>query len=1091
MKMRKALTLLFGMAIALIAVPGALAAPSAPDQAWSVQALAAPTNFTPGDSSGLATYEAFIANSGAATTDHSQITITDTLPEGLTVKSIDLQPPRGERGGGTTGVAPGACETKVAGAQSTVICKVTDALLPEKEPAKLLPDDELRLAIHVIVPPSASGTLTNRVQVSGGGALQEAFAESHNLASTDPVQAGFQSFESELTTADGETASEAASHPYEFTSTFAVNTELAPPGSNFPLQPAKGNLKQIEVPLPPGFLANPTASERCSAQDFNAIHSAFVEGSRTIFPNACPAASAVGVLSIRQLEGAGSFSKAPIFNLVPPKGMPAQFGFQVFGLPVYIDAKVRTGSDYGATGLLHNLPETKRITAGRTTFWGVPADPVHDPLRGGCAEGLPGPCGAEVIPKPFLRLPSDCASALPFTMSFLTWAQPPTGASAATGLPAPLDCAAPDFSPTIQALPSTNVADSPSGLHVDLHLPQAENEKDVEGRGEADLRDASVTLPPGLLVNPAAADGLGACSSEQIGLTTALGQLPPHFSEAPANCPDAAKVGSVELDTPLLDHSVKGSVYLAKQGDNPFKSLLAIYISLDDPQSGIVAKLAGEVKPDPKTGQLTTVVAEGPQVPFEDFRFDFFEGARAPLRTPGSCGTHTTATTLVPWSSPERASQSPASSFAISAGPTGPCPNGALAPKLSAGLANPTAGTYSPFSLRLTRADATDEFAGLTALPPLGLTAKLAGIPYCPDAAIAQAASRTAPGQGAQELASPSCPSASKVGSVTAGAGAGPSPYFTGGNLYLTGPYKGAPISFLAVIPAVAGPFDLGVVTTRIASYVDPETAQVKTVADPLPTILAGIPLDVRDIRANLDRAGFTLAPTSCEPKSVSATVLGVSGASATVSDRFQVGGCQNLRFKPGLSLKLNGGTKRGAHPSLKATLTYPKGNYANLARASVGLPHSEFLEQAHIRTICTRVQFAANACPKGSIYGKAWATSPLLDKRLEGPVYLRSSSNPLPDMVVALHGQIDVAAVGRIDSKNGGIRSTFETVPDAPISKFVLEMQGGKKGLFVNSRDICNYTNRATAKFTGQNGKRHDFRPVLRDGCKGKGKKK
>ena len=1086
--MRKSPLALLALALALFAVPSAVAAPPAPTTAWSVQALAAPTNFTPGDSSGLATYEAFITNSGAKVTDHSQmITITDTLPEGLAVKSVDLQAPRGARGG-TISIAPGACETKVAGAQSTVICKVTDALDPEKEPAKLFPDDELRLAVHVIVPPTAAGTLSNLVEVKGGGAPREAFAESQNLASSDPVEAGFQGFDSELTLPNGEAATDAASHPYEFTSTFAINTEPAPPGSGFPLQPARGNLKEIEVPLPPGLLANPTAIDRCSAQAFNAIHSDFAENSN-IYPNACPPASVVGVFSIRQFEGAGGFQKIPIYNLEPPRGMPAQLGFELVGLPIYIDAKVRSDGDYGVTGLVHNIPEAKRVTAARATFWGVPADSSHDQLRGACAEGLSGPCLAEETAKPFLRLPSSCGQAMPFSMSFLTWAQPPTGAGTGAQLPAPLDCAAPDFSPTIAALPTTNVADSPSGLDFDLHLPQRANEVDVNGRAEADLKDASVTLPKGLLVNPAAASGLVACSSQQIGLLTALGQLPPHFSEAPASCPDAAKVGSVEVDTPLLDHALKGSVYLAKQGDNPFKSLLAIYIDLEDPQSGILAKLAGEVTPDPHTGQLTTTVTANPQVPFEDFRFKFFEGARASLRTPASCGTHTTTTALVPWSSPERASAAPSSSFPISAGPAGPCPSGALAAKLSAGLANPTAATYSPFSLRLTRPDASAEFAGLSASTPQGLSAKLAGVPYCPQSAIDQATSRSAPGQGAQELASPSCPAASKVGTATAGAGAGPTPFFTSGNLYLAGPYKGAPFSLVAVIPAVAGPFDLGVVVNRIAAYVDPETAQAKTVADPLPTILAGIPLDVRDLRANLDRPGFALAPTSCEPKSVSATVLGLTGQSATLSDRFQVGGCDALRFKPGLSLKLNGGTRRGSHPAFKAIVTYPKGAYANVARASVALPHSEFLDQAHIRTICTRVQFAASACPKAAIYGKARATTPLLDQPLEGPVYLRSSSNPLPDVVVALHGQIEAVVVGRVDSKHGGIRTTFESVPDAPISKFVLQMQGGKKGLLVNSRNICNYTNRATARFTAQNAKRYDTRPVLHDSCGAKKK--
>jgi hypothetical protein len=797
----------------------------------------------------------------------------------------------------------------------------------------------------------------------------------------------------------------------------------------------------------------------------------------------------VGLAQVQQLEGGATIGALPIYNLVPPKGMPAQLGFQIVGLPVYINAKLRSASDYGISGILHNTTEAKRVTAALVTIWGTPADESHDRLRGHCLNEISrklslGSCDAHIDPRPFWRLASSCQNPLLSTMSFDTWTQPGVSVGPAVAeAPTPIECALPDFSPTIETLPTTNAADSPTGLHVDLHIPQKEHEKSDEP-GEADLRDATVTLPRGLAVNPASADGLAACSSAQIGLTSALGATPIHFNEDAAQCPDAAKVATVEADTPLLDHSLPGSVYLAKQGDNPFKSLIAIYIVFEDPQTGVVVKLAGDVQPDPATGQLTTTFKDNPQLPVEDFKLDFFSGARASLRTPATCNEYATTTSLVPWTAPEGAAAAPSGPFQITAGPDGSCPSGALDPKLSAGLANPTAGAYSPFSLRLTRADATAEFAGLTTHAPPGLVAKLAGVPYCPESAIAQAASRSQPGEGAGEAASPSCPQTSQVGTTTAGAGAGPSPFYTSGKVYLAGPYKGAPLSLVAIIPAVAGPFDLGAVTNRIALRLDPETAQVSAVADPLPTILSGIPLDVRDIRVNLDRPDFTLAPTNCEPKSVIADVLATSGATATVSDRFQVGGCKELGFKPELSLKLSGGTKRGAHPAFRAVVSYPKGAYANIATTSVALPHSEFLEQSHIRTICTRVQFAANACPAGSIYGKARATSPLLDAPLEGPVYLRSSSHPLPDLVIALKGQVEVDAVGRVDSHRGGIRTSFDMVPDAPVSKFVLELRGGAKGLFVNSRNICNHVNRATVKMTGQNGKRHDSRPRLRDSC-------
>jgi uncharacterized repeat protein (TIGR01451 family) len=1058
-------------ALALAAPASAGAATLAP--AFAIQSLAVPTNFAPG---AKAAYQVFVTNSGGAETDRNEIVIVDTLPAGLEVEEVALFGPRT-----ATSISEG-CEVD-PGAVSTVTCKVSEALLPEFQPAKLLPTNGLYLEILVAVPADAAGTLVNRVEVEGGDAAA-ASAEAENEVSSEDAKAGLAEFKAELTGPDGLPVNAAASHPYQYTTSFAVNTVPPPPGTKYPL-PAEGDLKNIEVALPPGLAANPTAIARCGAQDFNTVKSVNTPLGGDSRPNQCPAGSAVGVALVEQLEGQGGLRKFPIYNLIPPKGMPAQLGFQILGAPVYINAKIRSEGDYAAVAVLDQITEAQRVTAARFTIWGTPWDKSHETVRGRCAETVEL-CPVVGTPRPFLRLPSNCANPLLSTMSYTTWARPVTGATAGFSEAAPVGCSEPDFAPTIVARPTTNVADSPAGLRFNLHLPQKEHE-DPNGLGEADLRDTAVKLPAGLVVNPASADGQAACTPAQVGLSTAPGQSPIHFDREPARCPNASKLGTVSATVPALDHPLEGSIYLAQQEQNPFKSLIAFYIVLEDPQTGIVVKQAAKVTPDPVTGRLTTTVAEVPQVPLEDFDFSFFEGARAPLRTPPRCGTHTTETEMTPWTAPEGQSAFPSDSFQVSAGPQGPCPTGALAPRLGAGLANPTAATYSPFSLRVTRPDASDELAAIGATLPTPFTANLSGIPYCSEAQIAQAAARTAPGQGALEAASPSCPAASAIGSTTAGAGAGPLPLYTGGKVYLAGPYKGAPLSMVAIVPALAGPFDLGVIVNRIAAYVDPESALIRAQSDPLPRILFGIPLDVRDIRANLDRPNFTLAGTNCDPKSVSATVQGTSGATALLSDRFQLGGCGALRFHPGLSLKLSGPTKRGGHPALKAVVSYPQGsNYANTAKASVALPHSEFLEQSHIRTICTRVQFAANACPKGSIYGKARVITPVLDKPLEGPIYLRSSSNPLPDMVFAVHGQLDVAAVGRIDSHNGGIRVSFESVPDVPLAKVVVEMQGGKKGLLVNSRNICNHTNRATARFSAHSGKTHDFRPVLRDSCKG-----
>ncbi len=1082
---RKTLAALLGAVIAagsFAAVP-ALGAP-APAPAWSIQSQAAPTNFAPGDESGIDSYLVFVTNSGGKTTDHSEITITDTLPAGLGVKSIRLLPPR------TGHPITSGCETKVTGEVATVTCKVSDALVPEIEPAKLYPGNEFLLEVFVTVPPDASGALVNRVEVKGGGAAAVS-SEAVNQVSAQNPAPGFAEFRSELTGADGLPATGADSHPYQYTTSFAVNLVPAPPASGSAFVAAGGDLKEIEVALPPGLAANPTAIGRCSAQQFNSLRTVPTEFGASTTTNECPAGAAVGLAAVQQLEGEALPALTPIFNLVPPKGMPAQLGFQVLGTPTYINARVRSDGDYGATAYLHNVTEARRVTASRITIWGTPWEQSHDPLRGQCANTGSGLCPAPGTPRPYLRLPSSCANPLLSAMSFETWAQPSAGAATSSVEAPPSACEQPPFEPTVESKPTTNVADAPAGLHFDLHLPQAQNE-DPEGLGEADLKDARVTLPEGLLVNPSSADGLASCSPAQIGYQGEK-EGKPSFSAEPANCPDASKVGSVEIDAPAVDHPLPGSVYLAKQNENPFNSLLAIYITVDDPQSGVVVKLAGKVNLDPATGQLTTTVAASPQVPFEDFKLDFFEGARAPLRTPAVCGTHTTTTSLTPWTAPASGPDAtPSDSFETTQSPSGGlCPTSAAQlpnnPRFEAGSQSPIAGAYTPFVVNLSRQDGSQELKGLNVTLPAGVAAKFAGVAECSDAAIASAQAKS----GKQEQAAPSCPASSHLGTVTVGAGAGPAPYNVKGNVYLAGPYQGAPLSLAIITPAVAGPFDLGTVVVRAPLLIDPETAQ-GTVKSSFPTILQGIPLDVRSIAVAIDRSQFTLNPTSCEAKAVTGEAISTQGQSVALNNHFQVGGCANLGFKPKLSLKLKGGTKRGAHPSLKATLTYPKGGaYSNIAYAQVALPHSEFLDQGHIGTVCTRVQFAAKACPAKSVYGYAKAITPLFDKPLEGPVYLRSSNNQLPDLVADLNGQVNVVLDGKNDSIHGGLRNTFEAVPDAPVSKFTLTLKGGKKGLLQNSTDICQGTHKANARFVAHNGKVVVLRPELVAKCGGKDKKR
>jgi hypothetical protein len=835
-------------------------------------------------------------------------------------------------------------------------------------------------------------------------------------------------------------------------------------------------MHRFEIDLPPGLLANAAKFPTCSL----AAMKAGPNGNNAV----CPINAQMGTIEVP-----GAFPLGlPLYNIEPPKGSPAMFGANVLGNLVLLRPFVRPG-DYGITFDSGEIPQGILIREVIVKFWGIPADPIHDPRRVEYQGGAIKFNKPSTAPRQPLTLsPTSCTSEAATAEARLDGWQ-------SIGLFERLlithdiageevkftGCDQLGFTPTVEAKPSTTVADSPAGLDVSIKMPQNE---DPDGYAEAHLRDVTMKLPAGMAVNPSSASGLSACSPAEIGLSTAVGQTPAIFNGEPARCPDASKLGTVVVKTALLANPMPGEVYLAQQAQNPFGSLLALYIVIDDPQSGIRIKLAGEASPDPNTGQLTVTFPNNPQLPFEEFNVSLFTGPRAALKTPTVCGTHTTNSTLTPWSSPAGSDVQSTNSYTIDKSPSGACVNTEAAapntPTFDAGTLDPTAGAYSQFALKIARADATQPINRIRATLPKGLLGKLAGIPYCSDAALTLAAAKP----GRAEQAAPSCSPASQVGTVDVGAGAGSTPFHAAGVAYLAGPYKGAPLSLAVVTPAVAGPFDLGTVVIRNALNVDPESTQISAVSDVIPSILKGIPLDIRTIDLSLDRSRFTLNPTSCDPMEILGAATSVFNQEAGLKDPFQVGGCGVLAFKPKLGLKLKGATKRGKYPALTAVLDAGAGE-ANIARASVGLPHSVFLAQNHIRTVCTRVQFAAEACPAGAVYGQATAFSPLLDQPLSGPVYLRSSANKLPDLVADLRGQIRVALVGRIDSFKGGIRTTFESVPDAPVSKFVLRMQGGKKGLLVNSRDICRSVTRADVQFDGQNGKAGDSTPVLANSCK------
>ncbi|HET6998676.1 MAG TPA: hypothetical protein VFI03_08810 [Solirubrobacterales bacterium] len=1047
-------------ALCLVALSATATASAAPR--WDVEVHHSPTSLEPG---GPGEYYVYVRNLGDAPSE-GEVTLTIELPTGMVTRpGFPVSSPFITTNEFLTGWECGL-GSFLPGA-STLTCTRTTPVPVTLRPAGL-PIDPVRPFMFFVTAPPIAGTAEVKATVAGGGSGSVTATESTPI-DTDPVEFGMvaETLKADAYDAGGVPVRQAGAHPREAVFSFDMNTAFKD-GPTYRYTEPQGSLRDVEVLLPRGLVGDPQAVPQCTPMELQ----------ETVGPEgtSCPTSSQVGVADITlEFEGPATYH-LPVYNMVPPKGAVADFGFALFGGPVHILAELDPANGYTVKTTVENINETGPVRDQRLTLWGVPGDPAHDndrfnPLTGGFGASSTAPR------KPFITLPSECGVDGTSKLRLFSWqglSDPELGAPPYESVASQVHgCEKQSFRASLEALPDSSAAASPTGLSVDLAIDQDLN---PSGLGTPPLKKAVVTLPEGMTVNPASASGLSGCSMEELGISAS--GVP---NGEPVRCPDSAKIGALNATTPVLAETLEGSVYLAEQDENPFDSLLALYLVIENPERGLLVKLAGKVETDPSTGRLTTTFEDNPQLPVSSLKLRLKSGSRAPLITPSSCGTYTTKTELTSWSGQVRESSS---SFTIDRGPDGrPCPSGEFEPSFEAGTMSPIAGEYSPLLIRASRSDGSQTLRGLRFDLPAGLTGKLAGIPYCPQSAIDAAGAKS----GRGELASASCPQASKIGIVNVGAGAGSTPFGVQGNVYLAGPYKGAPLSAAVVTPAVAGPFDLGTVVVRAALQVDPSTTQIHAVSDPIPSILQGIPLQVRSIEVNANRSQFTLNPTSCDPMSIESTLLGAA-ASKLLSSHFQVGACEALPFKPKLKLKVTGATRRGQFPKLRAELKAKPGE-AGIGRVSVALPHSEFLAQSHIRTICTRVQYAADTCPAGSIYGKARAFTPLLDQPLEGPVYLRSSSNPLPDLVIALKGQIDVDLVGRIDSVNGGIRSTFETVPDAPLSKFVLEMLGGRKSLLENSRNLCEGTNRATVRMDGQNGRAFDARPVLGNSC-GKARK-
>jgi hypothetical protein len=806
---------------------------------------------------------------------------------------------------------------------------------------------------------------------------------------------------------------------------------------------ATARTEDIVVKLPPGLTGNPNTVAKCTTAEFLAYAR-------------CPTASQVGIAKAL-LFGFEDEFVYPIYNLQPPHPdrEVARFGFYPT-IPVFIDVRVRTADDYGVTAVVHHAPGQTSLLAAETVFWGDPTNPVHDEERLTSAEApnCPGTAceeedGKREVPRnglAFMSNPSACQDgSIDFDVT--SYQRPGEHFSASAPLKPITDCQGLPFEPSFDAEPTSHMAGGATGLKTRLVLPQHPG---AQERATATMREARVTLPAGMQIAAGAANWIGTCSDEQVGL----------HEEVDAACPNNSKLGAATITSPALPEPLEGNLY--QRTPSPGHQF-GLWLVADD--LGLHVKVPGELVPDSGTGRLTAVFTDLPQVPVEEIDFHVWGGDRAPLQNPDRCGTYTTNYSFSPHSNDPAVSGQ--SQLTIDAG----CGQG-FDPKLEAGVTGPVAGKFSPLIVDLTKGDGQQNLRGFTLTLPDGELAKLKGVPLCPDAAAVSGA----------------CPADSAIGHLTAASGPGteplwvPQPGKLTPRLFLAGPYQESPFSIVAVVPAQAGPFDLGSVVVRSGLGLDPDSNRAVVKADSLPQFFEGVGLTYRRLHVVVDRPGFSLNPTDCRAMRTNSTVTSTQDAVAHPASSFQVHGCKRLKFKPMLSLKLKGGTKRGQYPALTAILKARKGD-ANIGKVSVALPHSEFLAQEHIGTICTRKQFAADRCPTRSVYGTAKAFTPLLAKPLEGPVYLRSSDHPLPDLVAALGGELDVNLAGRIDSVSGGIRTTFEAVPDAPVTKFVLRMRGRAKSLLVNSTDTCLRGHRAQIAVRAQNGRALSFGSPLRSG--------
>ena len=1068
-------------AVALVSLALGVSQAKAETPWWRLSATSAPTNLPPGGKGFVdlaLTDLGGVAISGART----PIAISDTLPAGVTATAVS------------------SSRSFSCGAVPTTVVRCTSSGVTQ-------PYEALEVNITVSVGVGAGGSLPNHVAVEGGegyecaplrdltgrfldslcrdeGAARGSYelelngqpvtgiSEQHPLTiAAAPVQFGVERYEAIAENSDGTRDTQAGSHPFQLTTTLALNESMGTVGVVQP-EPAPATPQQVKAlsfSLPPGLIGNTVAVARCSTVDFT------VEGRGGA--NACPPDTVVGVATLTYTEPrllGYQIASVPVFNLAPAEGEPARFGFTYLRAQAVLDTSVRSGSDYGVDVSVANVPQSVDLISTRVTLWGVPGDPRHDTSRGwGCLNALyDQPCSPLGQPQPlaFLTLPTSCGSPLSSSVQVRSWApgaqllEPlqytPTDS---TGRPLAISgCELLGFDPSISLAPDQHSASTPTGLSVGVHVPQ-ESTLSATGLAEADVRNTTVRLPSGLRLSPGAATGLLACSASQVGFEgpeEAAQTQNDAFSPAPAACSEEAKVGTVSIRTPLLANELTGAVYLAAQATNPFEPPLVLYLIAEDPVSGVRVKLAGKVTPDPLTGQLVSTFEHTPQLPFEDLRLHFFDGPRGSLATPDSCGPHTSVAVFEPWSAGAAATSS--STFQTTVGADGgACPSSPppLAPGFNAETANVQAAAFTPLSTNVTIPDGDQELSAITVHLPAGVAAMLSSVVPCP---AAQAATGT-------------CGSESLIGHTTVSAGLGPEPIDLGGSLYLTGPYEGAPFGLAAVTKVDAGPFHFKEpVIVRARIEVDPHTAAVTVASDPLPKLLKGVPTQIKALDVTVDRPGFAFNPTSCAPTAITGTLTGYEGAAAAVSSPFQVTGCRELAFSPRFTASTLARTSKRNGAYLNVHVAASAGQ-ANIAQVHVALPIALPSRLTTLQRACLAAVFEANpaSCPPGSVVGSARVVTPVLRSPLAGPAYLVSHGGArFPDLEIVLEAEgVTIILDGSTLIRKGVTSSTFSAVPDAPFSSFDLVLPTGPDSLLTAYGSVCAKPLVMPTRIAGQNG--------------------